>query len=129
VTFDDITGQISSEFPNHFILPDHCVFFYTLNVMEGYVIITGKEDLKQIIKEALAELIQPMQNDSVNPKFLDMDKLLDYLHQNNCRISKSRIYKLTRSRKIPHRKIGKKLLFNRDEILDWLQGETSGKSA
>jgi excisionase family DNA binding protein len=58
-----------------------------------------------------------------------MDKLLDYLHQHNCRISKSQIYKLTRSGKIPHRKIGKNLLFNRDEIMDWLHGETSRKSA
>jgi excisionase family DNA binding protein len=121
-------GQISSEFSNHFIHPDHCVF-NTHNVMEGYVIITGKEDLKQIVKEVLAELIQPVQSDSANPKYLDMDKLLDFLHQNNCRISKSQIYKLTRSRKIPHRKVGKNLLFNRDEILDWLQGETSRKSS
>ncbi len=89
--------------------------------MEGYVIITGKEDLKQIIKDVFEEMSLPKQNDLVSCKYLSMDKLLDFLRLNNCLISKSQIYKLTRSKKIPHRKIGKNLLFSRDEILDWLQ--------
>ncbi len=89
--------------------------------MEGYVIITGKEDLKQILKEVIAEFSLPKQDDSASYKYLSMDKLLDFLRLNNCLISKSHIYKLTRTRKIPHRKIGKNLLFSRDEILDWLQ--------
>lgn len=89
--------------------------------MEGYVIITGKEDLKQILKEVIAEFSLPKQDDLASYKYLSMDKLLDFLRLNNCLISKSQIYKLTRSKKIPHRKIGKNLLFSRDEILYWLQ--------
>lgn len=88
--------------------------------MDGYVIITTKEDLAQVIRGAIAELSLPEHKHAVEPKYLDMDKLLEFLRQNNCRISRSQIYKLTRSKKIPHRKLGKNLLFNSDEILDWI---------
>ena len=36
-------------------------------------------------------------------------------------LSKSSIYKLTSSRKIPHYKKGKRLIFDRREILGWLK--------
>ena len=36
-------------------------------------------------------------------------------------LSKSSIYKLTSSRGIPHYKSGKRLIFDRREILDWLK--------
>lgn len=35
--------------------------------------------------------------------------------------SKSSIYKMTSQRKIPHLKCGKRLLFNKDEISEWLK--------
>lgn len=88
--------------------------------MDGYVIITRKEELKDIIKEALAELTATQNEPKPESKYLDMDKLIDFLADNNCSISKSQIYKMTRLNRIPHRKVGKKLLFNRQEVLDWM---------
>ena len=88
--------------------------------MEGYVIITGKEDLKQIIREVFAEISPPKPEGPADHKYLNMDQLLDFFRQNNCRISQSQIYKLTRAKRTPHRKIGKSLLFNKEEILNWL---------
>jgi len=35
--------------------------------------------------------------------------------------SKSSIYQMTAQRKIPHLKCGKRLLFNKDEISEWLK--------
>ena len=49
--------------------------------------------------------------------FLDINELSKLL-----RISKSHIYTLTSNRQIPHIKIlGKKLLFNKQEIYNWLE--------
>jgi excisionase family DNA binding protein len=94
--------------------------------MEGYVIITSKEELRQIIREVLSEVSPPDRDSSTGPTgpgYLNMDKLLDFLRENNCRISKSRIYKLARAKQIPHRKIGKHLMFRTDDILEWLSGD------
>lgn len=90
------------------------------NEMEGYVIITGKEELTRIIREVFAEVNVPKPESAAPSRYLDMDRLLNFLRQNNCHISRSQIYKLTRSKNIPHRKIGKNLLFDSDEILNWL---------
>ena len=88
--------------------------------MEGYVIITRKEDLIALIKEVLDEVNVVKNEPKSHPKFLDIDKLVEFLGDNSSRISKSQIYKLTRLNKIPHRKMGKRLLFNKEEILEWL---------
>ncbi len=69
----------------------------------------------------LAEMGVPAHREQTSPKFLDMDKLLEFFRQNNCHISKSQIYKLTRTNKIPCRKIGKSLLFSKDEVTEWLE--------
>jgi excisionase family DNA binding protein len=48
--------------------------------------------------------------------YLSVDELAGYL-----RLSKSTIYKGTMSHRIPHFKAGKKLLFSKDAIDQWLQ--------
>ena len=47
---------------------------------------------------------------------LDITELSGYI-----KLSKSTIYKGTMSQKIPHIKLGKKLLFSQDAIDQWLQ--------
>ena len=47
--------------------------------------------------------------------YLNIDELSEYLH-----MSKSTIYKGTMSHRIPHIKAGKKLLFSKDAIDQWL---------
>jgi excisionase family DNA binding protein len=47
---------------------------------------------------------------------LNLTELSDYI-----KLSKSTIYKGTMSHKIPHIKLGKKLLFEKDAIDQWLQ--------
>jgi len=48
--------------------------------------------------------------------FLNITELSDYI-----KLSKSTIYKGTMSHRIPHIKAGKKLLFDREAIDEWLQ--------
>jgi excisionase family DNA binding protein len=49
--------------------------------------------------------------------YLTIDELSEYIH-----LSSSSIYKKTSQRQIPFIKTGKKLLFKRDAIDDWLAG-------
>jgi excisionase family DNA binding protein len=42
-------------------------------------------------------------------------------------LSKSAIYKLSMKNEIPHRKFGKRLIFSRSEVKDWLEQQTVGK--
>jgi excisionase family DNA binding protein len=49
--------------------------------------------------------------------YLNISELSEYIH-----LSSSAIYKMTSRRRIPYIKSGKKLLFKRDAIDDWLAG-------
>lgn len=51
-----------------------------------------------------------------NETFLDMDRVSEYL----CH-SKSYIYKKVRTNEIPHYKLGKRTLFDREEIDQWVK--------
>lgn len=52
----------------------------------------------------------------IEEKFLDMDRVSKYL----CH-SKSFVYKKVRTNEIPHYKMGKRTLFDRDEIDQWVK--------
>ena len=51
-------------------------------------------------------------------QFLDMDGVCTYLM-----VSKSNIYKKVANKEIPHHKIGKKTLFDVDEINEWVKND------
>ena len=51
------------------------------------------------------------------PRWLDINQLMQILP-----LKKSRIYYLTHVAQIPHHKVGQTLLFQEDEILEWMQG-------
>lgn len=43
------------------------------------------------------------------------------------KLSYSQLYKLTAKNEIPHRKFGKRLVFSRTAIKDWMEKQTTGK--
>jgi len=42
-------------------------------------------------------------------------------------LSFSQLYKLTANNAIPHRKFGKRLIFSRKAVLNWMEQQTTGK--
>ncbi len=55
------------------------------------------------------------------PEFLSIEEVCRLLHA-----PKQSIYKWTSAHEIPHYKIGKRLLFDRDEILAWIESRKVG---
>ena len=58
--------------------------------------------------------IDPVLNSPVN-EILNMNEAAAYLG-----LTKSYLYKMTSSRMIPHSKLGKKIIFWRNELYDWI---------
>lgn len=54
---------------------------------------------------------------------MSFNEALDLLSQNGYNISESKLYKLTSSKKIPHGKINSKLIFYRDELIEWIENQ------
>ena len=69
--------------------------------------------IKKELKAALSQFTFPKQEK--HPEIMNMNEACVFTSS-----SKSLLYKLTASRKIPHSKRGKKLYFKREELLDWM---------
>lgn len=69
-----------------------------------------REELKAVLT-GNDSLVAPNDDDG----FLSMDQAADYL-----KISKSRIYKHTMDNTIPFKKNGRRLLFKKSELSDWI---------
>ena len=55
------------------------------------------------------------------PKNMSLEQALKFLNEQGYPISKSRLYKLTPDRKIPHRKFANRLVFTSRELLLWCE--------
>jgi excisionase family DNA binding protein len=77
------------------------------------------EEFRQIIREelktVLLEFMQPGNGGSPLEEIMTIDVAAKFLS-----LSKSRIYKLTSGREIPHSKKGKRLYFKRSELIEWI---------
>lgn len=79
------------------------------------VIVTSPPELRGLIREELRALLNELKPTSQPEEILNLQEACDLL----C-ISKPTIYGLTSRRKIPFHKRGKRLLFKRSELLDWI---------
>ncbi len=94
--------------------------------MEGLIIVR-KEDLRELLKEMI-----PVTNvaDPIDEQkdYFSLDEGLSYINERGLTISKSTLYKKTADREIPFQRWGgKKIVFLRDELDQWISKQLSGK--
>lgn len=99
--------------------------------MNDNIILTTPSELVEIVQEAVR---QALPREALAPKqpapseTLDLRSAIRLFSERGYPISKSRIYKLTASHHIPHRKYGTRLIFHRAELLQWLESQTCNPS-
>ena len=91
------------------------------------LIIVRKEDLRELFKEMI-----PVTNvaDPIDEQkdYFSLDEGLSYINERGLTISKSTLYKKTADREIPFQRWGgKKIVFLRDELDQWISKQLSGK--
>lgn len=57
------------------------------------------------------------------PEFLDIQRAVEYLSSLGIPIPKSAIYKATSNHTLPHRKVGRKLIFSQEDLLIWFNSK------
>lgn len=62
------------------------------------------------------------------PKHMGLDDTIQFLFEQGYKISKSSIYKKCASRTIPHLKFEGKLIFDRKELIIWVQHQLTNKT-
>jgi excisionase family DNA binding protein len=74
-------------------------------------------EIRTIVSDAVCAIPQP---EKVKP-FLSLSEACDLTG-----LSRSTIYRMTSQKEIPHLKRGGKLLFNRNELVTWIQSASVG---
>ena len=91
------------------------------------LILVNKNDLRELLKEMI-----PITNvaDPIDEQkdYFSFDEGLSYINERGLTISKSTLYKKTADREIPFQRWGgKKIVFLRDELDQWISKQLSGK--
>jgi excisionase family DNA binding protein len=79
------------------------------------IIVMGKNDLDELINEALKSNGQSKETKTLEERFLSIDEAASYLN-----LARQTVYGLTSKRLIPFLKKGKKLYFIESELKNWL---------
>jgi excisionase family DNA binding protein len=69
-------------------------------------------------EEALARLVAERLRDGYDEGFMDVRGTAEYLS-----LTPKAIYALVERQKLPHHRIGKRLLFDRRELRSWVEGD------
>ncbi len=91
------------------------------------LIIVRKEDLRELLKEMIpvTNVVDPIDEQK---DYFSLDEGLSYINERGLTISKSTLYKKTADREIPFQRWGgKKIVFLRDELDQWISKQLSGK--
>lgn len=78
------------------------------------------QELSGKVDEITSILITKIENKSLFPNYMGKELALQWLAENGYPMSLSKLYKLTRSGKIPHTKPSGKLMFNKTELSNWI---------
>lgn len=84
-------------------------------------IFTSREDIKEIVKEAVSEIFVSKEAQKKEFDTISIDDLLELLGECGYKTTKGQIYKLTSSKQIPYFKLGNKLMFSKKEIIGWIK--------
>jgi hypothetical protein len=81
------------------------------------------QQIDRLINEVLSikRTVERIPKPEEIPKNLDLDHALEFLKTQGFQMSKSKMYKLCASKRIPHRHFGNRLVFNTKELIEWCE--------
>jgi excisionase family DNA binding protein len=87
------------------------------------IIVTSPDELRAIVSQAVADLLPKGSKPQDLPDNITLETAVELLRESGFPTSKAKIYKLTSSGSLPHRKYGNKLVFSRKELLQWAEAQ------
>lgn len=95
--------------------------------MDNAVIVTTPEQLQSLVYGAVRSILPELVNyqpERPKPDVMGIDETLSFLGEQAIPTKKSALYNLVFKEEIPHRKIGRRLVFSRKELLEWIESRT-----
>lgn len=90
------------------------------------IILTTPEQLDVIVQNAIKKVL-PNKEEERNQKIPDscsVEQALQFLLENGYKMSKSKLYKMTANRDLPFKYFGRRIIFSRNELLEWVEQQS-----
>lgn len=90
------------------------------------IILTTPEQLEEIVQNAVKKALPDKEETKPQkiPDTCSIEQALKFLAENGFQLSKSKLYKLTADKALPFRYFGRRIIFSRQELLQWVQQQT-----
>ncbi|WP_159468012.1 helix-turn-helix domain-containing protein [Dyadobacter sp. 3J3] len=94
------------------------------------LIITTKEELASVIQDAIKELLANYNvgNSPPKQKWLNIADALKHINNRGIKISKGTLYSMTHKKEIPFLKSGIHVVFDQEELDEWIKNRVARKS-
>lgn len=93
----------------------------------GLTIGQAKELIREIVATEIAKIL-PKPTKESHPDTLNIDQAITLLRENGYKVTKHMIYRLSSAHEIPCGRFGRQLIFDRKQLLDWVESKTIRKS-
>lgn len=87
-------------------------------------------DLETVVRKMVSETLTEARNlplPEPKPDNLTIDQAVEFLNQQGYPVKKSQLYKESHLNNVPKQYIGKRLLFSRKQLSEWLNGRITQK--
>lgn len=91
------------------------------------IIIVTPEQLQTLVYGAVRSILPELasyQPERPKPDVMGIDETLSFLEEQAIPTKKSALYNLVFKEEIPYRKVGRRLVFSRKELLAWIESRT-----
>lgn len=88
------------------------------------ILISSAEQLETIVQSGIRSALSKLEEKPDVTSNLNIGQAVEFLQNHGYPTSRSSLYKLTSTNRIPHRKFGKWLIFQPDELLKWAEIHT-----
>ncbi len=97
--------------------------------MENQVIVVTPVQLRNLIDESIRDILPKLadfrrKNEPVETDGLSIDDAVRFFANQGIPTTKQNLYNLVFKKEIPYRKVGRRVIFSRKELLQWIESRT-----
>lgn len=104
--------------------------FSLFAIIMNNIIVTSPDELRAMISDAIQEVLPKLanfrrKNEQIETDNLTVEQAAIFLREQGSPIKRETIYALVFRKKIPYRKVGRRTVFSKRELMEWIESRTT----
>lgn len=104
--------------------------FSLFAIIMNNIIVTSPDELRAMISDAIQEVLPKLanfrrKNEQIETDNLTVEQAAIFLREQGSPIKRETIYALAFRKKIPYRKVGRRTVFSKRELMEWIESRTT----